>query len=120
VTSALSVTIVMYAGGVMAVCLIAAARDRPRTGLIVPALIVLEASLALQVLLDATQIHRHVVASLATHIGYLVASMIVLPAAALSAGGDQGRWGSAVIAVGALVAAVISVRLHQTLGPARG
>jgi hypothetical protein len=52
-------------------------------------------------------------ASLPTLIGYLIATPLVLVAAAFWGLIERSRWGPAVIAVGGLVAAVLMVRLHQ-------
>lgn len=116
----LGLTVVLYAAGVGLVCAIAAARAHPRPALVVPGLMVLEIALALQVASDlVVGLHRHRPPSLATHLGYAIASLVVLPAAAGSTRLDESRWGSASLAVGSLVAAIVSVRLHQTLGPVR-
>jgi K+-sensing histidine kinase KdpD len=52
-------------------------------------------------------------ASLATLIGYLIAMPIVPVAAAFWGLLERSRWGSAVVAVAGLVAAVLMVRLHE-------
>jgi hypothetical protein len=52
-------------------------------------------------------------AALATLIGYLCAIPIVPLAAAFWGLLERSRWGSAVVAVAGLVAAVLMVRLHQ-------
>jgi hypothetical protein len=52
--------------------------------------------------------------SLATHVGYLVSSVCVLPIAMKSVEGDRALWSSAVVAVAALAVAVIAVRLQMT------
>ena len=48
--------------------------------------------------------------------GYLLTSLIVLPVTAATMRMDAGRWGSSALAVGCVMLAVVSVRLHQTLG----
>jgi len=52
-------------------------------------------------------------AGLAVLIGYLIAMPIVPVAAAFWGALERSRWGSAVIAVAGLVAAVLMVRLHE-------
>lgn len=52
-------------------------------------------------------------AGLVMLIGYLVATPIVPVAAAFWGALERSRWGSAVIAVAGLVAAVLMVRLHE-------
>lgn len=50
---------------------------------------------------------------LGTFIGYLLSSVLVLPAAMLWARAEPGRWGNGVLAVGCLTLAVVIVRLGQ-------
>jgi hypothetical protein len=52
-------------------------------------------------------------ASLATLIGYLIAIPLVPVAAGFWGLLERSRWGSAVVAVAGLVAAVLMVRLHE-------
>ena len=52
-------------------------------------------------------------AGLATLIGYLIAMPLVPVAAAFWGLLERSRWGSAVVAVAGLVAAVLMVRLHE-------
>ena len=52
-------------------------------------------------------------ASLGTLIGYLIAMPLVPVAAAFWGLLERSRWGSAVVAVAGLVAAVLMVRLHE-------
>lgn len=52
-------------------------------------------------------------ASLATLIGYLIAMPLVPVAAGFWGLLERSRWGSAVVAVAGLVAAVLIVRLHE-------
>ncbi|MBB6627474.1 hypothetical protein H5V45_09080 [Nocardioides sp. KIGAM211] len=49
------------------------------------------------------------------YVGYLVASVCVLPIAMQSVADDRGRWSNAVITVAALAVTVIAVRLQMTL-----
>jgi hypothetical protein len=51
--------------------------------------------------------------SLATLIGYLIAMPLVPVAAGFWGLLERSRWGSAVVAVAGLVAAVLMVRLHE-------
>jgi hypothetical protein len=52
-------------------------------------------------------------AGLVMLIGYLVATPLIPPVAAFWGALERSRWGSAVIAVAGLVAAVLMVRLHE-------
>ena len=52
--------------------------------------------------------------STSTYVGYLVASVCVLPIAMKSVEGDRAVWSSAVVAVAAVAVGVIAVRLEMT------
>ena len=53
-------------------------------------------------------------ASTSTYVGYLIASVCVLPIAMQSIRDDRAVWSSAVVAVAALAVGVIAVRLQMT------
>ncbi|GAA1134779.1 hypothetical protein [Nocardioides aquiterrae] len=53
-------------------------------------------------------------ASTSTYVGYLFASICVLPIAMKSIEGDRAVWSSAVVAVAAAAIGVIAVRLEMT------
>lgn len=50
---------------------------------------------------------------LGTFIGYLLFSVVVLPAAMVWARAEPGRWGNGVLAVGCLTLSVVVVRMEQ-------
>jgi len=52
--------------------------------------------------------------STSTYVGYLLASVCVLPIAMRSVEGDRAGWSSVVVAVAALAIAVVAVRLEMT------
>lgn len=52
----------------------------------------------------------------ATHWGYLATAPLILPATAGAVHLDGDRWGSAAMAVGCLILAVVLVRLAATSG----
>jgi len=53
--------------------------------------------------------------SLATHVGYLIVSVCVIPIALRSDPEDRSRWSIGVLAVAVLAVGVISVRMMMTL-----
>jgi heme A synthase len=53
--------------------------------------------------------------SVATHVGYLVASVCIVPIALGSTTEDRGPWSIGVLAVAVVAVGVISVRLMMTL-----
>ena len=52
--------------------------------------------------------------SASTYVGYLLASVCVLPIAMKSIEGDRAVWSSAVVAVAAIAVGVVAVRLEMT------
>lgn len=52
--------------------------------------------------------------SVSTYVGYLAASVCVLPIAMKSIEGDRAPWSAAVVAVAALAVGVVVVRLQMT------
>ena len=54
-------------------------------------------------------------AEYSTHVGYLVASVCVLPIALRSLGDDRGPWSLGVVTVAAMAVAVVSWRMMTTL-----
>ncbi|MBI2244246.1 MULTISPECIES: hypothetical protein [unclassified Nocardioides] len=52
--------------------------------------------------------------STSTYVGYLFASVCVLPIAMRSVAGDRAAWSSAVVAVAAVAVGVVAVRLQMT------
>lgn len=120
-SSSFSLAVVLYALGLAAVCAVIAVRGAARGPLLLPALAMVEIVVIIQAALDLTRLARGAhPAELATHVGYLIASIVIVPVAAGAIRLDEGPWGSAALAIGCLVVAVVSIRLHQTLGPHRG
>jgi hypothetical protein len=74
------------------------------------ALLAIRAVAGLGVLLSGTEPHAY-----ATHVGYLVASVCVMPLALRSVQDDTGPWSLGVVGVAATAVAVISVRMVMTL-----
>jgi hypothetical protein len=115
VTAGLALTVIGYALAVGVACLVPAVRGTPRSALVVPALAVVELGVTAQALLDVVALwHGPRPIELATHVGYLLASLVLVPVAAGSVRLDDSRWGSAALALGCLLVAVVTVRLHQT------
>jgi hypothetical protein len=53
---------------------------------------------------------------MATFVGYLLASLLVLPVGGALAVMERGRWGSAIVAFAALVIPVVIARMRQVWG----
>jgi hypothetical protein len=102
------------AGGGCAVLLMVALR-RYLWRRVVPMLLVLQVSLLVQAVLDVVGLVRgHRPAEPATHLGYLVTSLVVLPAATGSSRNDDDRWAGVLVAVALLALTVIVVRMMTT------
>ena len=114
-----SLTVIVYALGIAGVCALAAITGRPRPRAVTAGLVILETSVLVQAVLDGVDVlrGRHG-GDMATHVGYLLASVAIIPLTVATVRFDPGRWGSAALAVGCIVLAVVSLRLHQTLGAA--
>jgi hypothetical protein len=98
-------------------CLFATWRHRPTGRILVAAVTLVEIAVLVQVVLAAVRLAGgdgpEGTRDVATFIGYLIGTSIILPATAAWSIVDRTRWGPGVIAVGALVLPVLIVRLQQ-------
>ena len=98
---------------VLAILLAVRRRERPRwldqMAWMLEVLLVVRALAGLGPLVGADR-----PASTSTYVGYLIASICVLPIAMRSIEGDRAVWSSAVVAVAAVAVGVIAVRLEMT------
>ena len=76
----------------------------------------LEGALAIRAMIGVGQIVSGDEARSVTHIGYLVASVAVLPLVLNTLEGDRSKWSSAILGVAALVVLVVVLRLQVTTG----
>src|SRR3954454_13283780 len=74
------------------------------------ALVVLRAVAGLAALLSGRRPEEY-----STHVGYVLASVCIVPLALRSVEEDQGPWSLGVVAVAALAVAAVSVRMVMTL-----
>jgi hypothetical protein len=115
VSRSLTLAIVLYGLALAGWAIAAAVSGRPRPHTHTASLVVLELALVGQAVLDlVTPANRHHPAEPATHIGYLLASVVLLPAFAAYLYGDRGRWASATLAVACVTLCVVSIRLQAT------
>ncbi|CAG7656605.1 hypothetical protein [Actinacidiphila bryophytorum] len=56
----------------------------------------------------------------ATFVGYLVGAACTVPLAAIMSLTERSRWGSAIVAAGGVVLAVLELRLHEIWGAGNG
>ena len=76
----------------------------------------LEALLALRAVAGlGAMLSGHEPDEYSTHVGYLIASLCIMPLALRSVQDDRGAWSLGVVGVAALTVAVISVRMMMTL-----
>lgn len=105
-----------YAALVTVAALVVTLRGRPRPPILDSTVWVLEVLMAVRAVAGlGTMLKGDRPDELGAHVGYLVASVCVLPIAMQSVADDRGRWASGVITVAALAVTVIAVRLQMTL-----
>ena len=106
-----------YAAVVFVGALVVAVRRRPRPVVLDHAVWILELLLAVRVVAGiGSMLSGERPEAVASHVGYLVASVCLLPIAMQSTGEDRGPWSSGVIAVAALAVGVVAWRLLATWG----
>ena len=102
-------------------CFVAAARDRwiGRPHLV--GLVVVEAALLAQAIVAVVRIAGgERPEEFATFLGYLVTSVVVLPLAVALSFMERTRWGAVIAGAGAVVVAVLTLRLQQVWTPLHG
>ncbi len=115
VSATVEAIVITYALLVAGACLLTAALGRLRPPLLVLALVGVELVASVQAVLDLSRLARDGrPADLSTHVAYLLITVAALPVAAGSVQMDRGRWGTVGLAIGCIVVAAVSVRLHQT------
>lgn len=111
---ALTITIVIVSLAVGAWCFVAVARDRWIDVSHLVGLALIEGLLLAQAALALVAIGAgHRPGEYATFLGYLVTSVLMLPAAVGLALLEKTRWGSVVSGSAAVVAAILALRLQQ-------
>ncbi len=112
---ALAVVLIVGALVLAGLGLVMTALDRRVGTVLLAAVAAGEAGLVVQVVWAVVRLaggHRPA-GGLPIFIGYLIGSLLILPGAAGWALGERSRWGSAVVAAGFLVMAVLIVRMEQ-------
>ena len=110
----LALTIILYASGVTAWTVVQIVRGGARNDLLTAALVILELGLLVQAVLDLVSMAGgHRPAELATHLAYLVTSVVVLPVVVPI--GRKGRKGPVMTdAVVCAAVVIIVIRLQMT------
>lgn len=112
----ISWVVVGYGVLVTLVALYAAARWRERPPWLASMAWMLEALLVIRALAGlGALVGDSEPAAYSTHLGYLVASVCVLPIALRSVADDHGPWSLGVLTVAAIAVVVISLRMMATL-----
>ena len=113
----LTLVAVAYAGLVTLVALVVALRRLRRPAWLDQMVWILELLLVVRGVAGlGSMLSGQRPAEMAPHIGYLAASVCVLPIAMQAVYEERDTWSSAVIAVAALAVTVIAVRLQMTWG----
>jgi uncharacterized membrane protein HdeD (DUF308 family) len=114
VSTQITYIVVGYAVLVAVLALVVAFRRRERPGWLDQMAWMLELLLVVRALAGLSAFSGGGPDSTSTYVGYLLASVCVLPIAMKSIEGDRAVWSSAVVAVAAVAVGVIVVRLQQT------
>jgi hypothetical protein len=120
VNSGLSAAVIVASLALALWCLVTAVRDRVAgRAHLVGASVVEVLVLALVGVAVAGLVSGHRPAAFVTFVGYVVMTVLLLPAAVGLSLMERTRWGAAIIAGGSVVVPVLVLRLHQ-LWPATG
>lgn len=111
----LAISVIIGGLALGAVSVVIAMMNRPVGMPLLVALGVGELALLVQVVLAIVKLAggERPDGGMPTFIGYLIGSLLILPLAALLGLGERSRWGTAVVAGGFLVIAVLTVRMQQ-------
>jgi len=91
--------------------------DRQPDDYLYAAIALLEIGLLMQLIVGLVMVFGdHGGVNVAAYVGYLVGSLVILPAAFLWSLGERTRAGTAVLLVAVLVLPVLFLRLHQLWG----
>jgi hypothetical protein len=101
-------------------CFVAAARDRWIDVSHLVGLVLVELAVLVQTVLAAVALGRgDRPVEFATFVGYLVVTVLLLPAAVVLSFLERTRWGAVIAGGGAVVTAVLVLRLTQVWSPLR-
>ena len=114
VSTQITFIVVGYALLVAVLALVVALRRGERPGWLDQMVWMLEALLVVRALAGLGAFSGDGPDSTSTYVGYLLASVCVLPIAMQSVKDDRAVWSSGVVAVAALAVAVVAVRLEMT------
>lgn len=113
----LTLVAIGYAALVTVVALVVTVLRRPRPQLLDNGVWILEVLMAVVAVAGlGSMLNGQRPDELSAYVGYLVASVCVLPIAMESIAEDRGPWSSGVVTVAALAVTVVAVRLQMTWG----
>jgi hypothetical protein len=111
----LTIAVVIFAAGIVLLATVAFVREQPRPLLLDRAVIVLEGVLLVRAAVDVVlMLTGSQLVHDATHLGYLVSSVALLPCALQFLEGDRSKWSTLVLGVATLAVLVVAVRLEVT------
>jgi len=115
VIDALALSITVLVAGTALALAVAGTTGHYRRSSFSPALAVLQLGLVVQAVLDVIGLARgHHPGEPATHIAYLVASLLVLPLAGYETRRDDGGWSATLLVAALVVQAVLVIRMQTT------
>jgi hypothetical protein len=113
-TPTVSTAVVVVAFAMALWSLVLAARDKPAGRNTLAGLAVVEFALIVQLVVAIVLLAQgHHVPQFWTFIGYLIASLIVIPVGTVWSLAERTRWGSVVLAVACVVIPILVLRLNQ-------
>ncbi|QNP62380.1 hypothetical protein [Streptomyces genisteinicus] len=115
---ALTIAVAVTALALAAWCGHAAYRDQPTKDWHFIGIAVVSVLALAQLVVGIVQLARgeEPSESVAIFLAYLIGAALAVPAAGFLSLGERTRWGSATVAAGAVVLAVLEVRLHDIWG----
>jgi hypothetical protein len=123
VSEHLAATIALYAAMLAGWAALGALRRRDAGSLHRAGLGLLETATVVQATIDiVAQIDGHRPLERATHLGYVAASVLILPLALLSSAPtrERGAWDAAIATIACLATLVVALRLRATWGSGDG
>jgi hypothetical protein len=116
------ITVTVTALLLAAWCGWAAYRDSPTKDWHFGGMAVVTLAVVLQVVVAVTQLSRgdRPAQGMVVFLAYLIGALCAIPAAAVMSLAERTRWGSAIVAAGGVILAVLELRLNEVWGAGHG
>lgn len=119
---AVIITVAVAALLLAAWCGHAAYRDSPTKDWHFAGMAVVTLAALVQLVISVVQLSRgeRPAQGMAVFLPYLIGAVCAIPAAAFMSLAERTRWGSAIVAAGGVIVAVLELRLHEIWGAGHG